>query len=522
MRRYARLLVAVVLAIVPLSAVPARAEPIQSESGTVLHPAATGAVARNAWLNSGGQVNGVSGYVFEVDSATVGERFIMRSSDLASPWTDLNVTFYDRVDGTYVACRIYDFLNPYEAGRVCGDLGIVWSFSGGPATFTYEAGPDVAYAETFEQGGPIAHAGRVDFTTGTDLTFEGDYAYVGSEDPDPSEGGLHVIDISDPTNPTEVGHLPCPAQQSDTAVWNGIVVMAIDSPTTNTHCDGAGQEGARVVDARDPANPTQVAFVAKPAPLSVPGVVSVGSGGGHTVTTVGETGFVYVNNYAGGTVTVLDIRPVLTGNKPVEAATLATGPGGLSGCHDITIDGGRGYCAAITHTEIWDLSDPLAPSVLGRVVNPAIDIHHSTAVSGNTLVIGDEFTGAEAAMGCQLGSAGPAGALWFYDISDPAVPKVLGYFNTPQTYLGVRYTAHNFNIIPGTTYLVAAWYRAGVRVIDFADPTQPKQIAHAVGDGASTWSAYWYRDAIFTGDMHRGTDVFTLDLPGVPKPAATA
>ena len=122
-------------------------------------------------------------------------------------------------------------------------------------------------------------------------------------------------------------------------------------------------------------------------------------------------------------------------------------------------------------------------------------------------------------MGCQLGGAGPAGALWFYDISNPALPQLKGYFNTPEQYLGVRHTAHNFNMIPGTNYLVAAWYRAGVRVIDISNPAAPMQVAYAMGDGASTWSAYWYRNAIFTGDMHRGMDVYTLDLPGLPTPA---
>lgn len=522
-RRLVRVALVAVMAAVSLTSVPAaQAAATQSVSGTVLHPATTGAAARNAWLASGGLVNGVSGYVFEVEPATVGERFIMRSPDtLASRWTDLNITFYDLVGGAYSACQIYDFLNPYEAGRVCGDLGIVWSFSGGPAEFTYEAGQGVTYGGVVEQSGPISHGGRVDFTTGTDLAFEGDYAYVGSEDPDPAEGGLHIIDISDSTNPVKVGHLACPAMQNDVAVWRGIVTMAIDSPSSNAPCAPVGAEGARIVDARDPAHPVQIAFFEKPAGLDVPGVVSAGGGGAHTVTTVGDTGYVYLNNYTAGNVTVVDLRPALTGGDPVVVGQINNGPGGQSGCHDITIDGGRAYCAAITHTEIWDIADPKAPVVLGTIANPAIDIHHSTAASGNVLVIGDEFTGAEAAMGCQLGGPGPAGALWFYDISTPALPVPLGYYNTPQIYPGVRYTAHNFNIIPGTTYLVAAWYKAGVQVVDFADPAKPKQVAHAIGDGAVTWSAYWYRDAIITGDLHRGTDIFHLDLPGVPKPGGS-
>ena len=40
--------------------------------------------------------------------------------------------------------------------------------------------------------------------------------------------------------------------------------------------------------------------------------------------------------------------------------------------------------------------------------------------------------------------------------------------------------------------LVNAYYRGGSSVIDFSDPTQPKEIAFADMDGTNTWSAYTY------------------------------
>ena len=40
--------------------------------------------------------------------------------------------------------------------------------------------------------------------------------------------------------------------------------------------------------------------------------------------------------------------------------------------------------------------------------------------------------------------------------------------------------------------LVNAYYRGGSSVIDFSDPTKPKEIAYADLDGTNTWSAYTY------------------------------
>lgn len=76
----------------PLPATPP-APFVQRVDGSVLHPAGTGAAARNAWVASNGAVNGVSGFVFEVDPRTVGRRFVVRLTS-SSGFEDTNVTFY--------------------------------------------------------------------------------------------------------------------------------------------------------------------------------------------------------------------------------------------------------------------------------------------------------------------------------------------------------------------------------------------------------------------------------------------
>jgi hypothetical protein len=479
----------------------------QTVSGTVLHTSQTGAVGRNEWIASGGAVNGVSGYVFNVDPATVGKRFIVTLT-MTSGFDDTNITFYSAFSATgATTCANYTFLNPSEAGRVCGVLAVVWIATGGPVAFTYAAGDGLAYG-----GIPVGYGtpnlslvGRVDFTTGTDLAFEGDYAYVGSEDPSIPEGGLHIVDISDPTSPVQVGYLACPAVQNDVAVWQGIVAMAIDSPSSSAVCNPpTGAQGVRVVDARDPTNPVQIAFF-----NDVTGGAALG-GGAHTVTTVGNTGYIYVNNNFGDRTDVIDLNPIfdIPPGPPVMAGSIGSIPD--LACHDITVAGNRAYCAATVRTEIWDITDPLAPLILSRIVNPLINIHHSTAVEGDILVIGDEFTGAEAAFGCMSAGNAPTGALWFYDVSDEANPVPLGFFAPPEVYPGVRCTAHNFNIIPGENVVVSAFYKGGTRLIDFSDPANPVEVGFAVPEGAVTWSSYFHDGYVFTGDMHRGMDVLAI------------
>ncbi len=58
-----------------------------------------------------------------------------------------------------------------------------------------------------------------------------------------------------------------------------------------------------------------------------------------------------------------------------------------------------------------------------------------------------------------------------------------------------KYCSSHLGIpVPATDryLLVNAYYRGGSAVIDFSDPTAPKEIAFADLDGTNTWSAYTY------------------------------
>ncbi|MGH2757116.1 MAG: hypothetical protein ACRDI3_04945, partial [Actinomycetota bacterium] len=179
-------------------------------------------------------------------------------------------------------------------------------------------------------------------------------------------------------------------------------------------------------------------------------------------------------------------------------------------------------------------SDPAKPTIVSRIVNPSIEIHHGTGVTWDEkyLAIADEFAGSVTGE-CLGNQNSPIGALWFYDISDPTNPSVAGYFNVPRRgdpqsadeagYMAC--TTHNFNILPMKHpghYVAAVGYRAsGLSVVDFSDPGAAKEIAFykqlEEGTIPDVWSGYWYNGRIYTNDNAASRGISVYELEGTSK-----
>ena len=337
------------------------------------------------------------------------------------------------------------------------------------------------------------------FNGASDLAFSGRYAYVGHMGP---KGGVHIFDIKG--RPREVGFLPCTGGQNDVAVVRP-GLLAVGYQTSGPDGCGATQGGVTFVDVSDPSAPRKLGMIGTP-PY-----------GAHTLTALPGTSLVYASpggwdQEAGGENGALEsiidasdpLRPRIVGSVDLIGA----------GCHDLTFrkvgDRVLGFCAGDTSTHIWDMTDPLAPTNVSTIVNPLITFHHSAVASpdGEVLVISDE-TYASDCVGATTGS------MWLYDISDPSSPILAGNYDIPRgpltQPLDYTCTAHNFEFIPRTRTLVAAWYRAGMDVIDLSDPTSPKEVAHYMPDDGSYWSAYPFRNRIYASGLP-GLDVFEVDL----------
>ncbi|HVL64262.1 MAG TPA: hypothetical protein VM573_03725 [Actinomycetota bacterium] len=337
------------------------------------------------------------------------------------------------------------------------------------------------------------------FSAGTDIDFQGKWVYAMQQG---NSGGVHVIDASKKV-PKKVAFIACPGGQNDVAVVKpGLIAIGYHSST----CAGAPGGGVRLIDVKNPKRPKYL------------GAVNDLPGGTHTLTVYPGKPIIYASPgglaNGGGVEQILDVSDP---RNPKVAATFTPNP---TGCHDLIFDIRKdrklAVCAGLGETQIWDVSDPLAPQTIGRIHNPLIFFHHSAAISpdGDLLVLGDENFGANECRG------GPTGAMWAYDISNPAVPVPQGYFginrgespiSSPDIDRGQWCTAHLFNFIPGTRLMVASWYAAGMNVIDWTNPATPSEVAHYQSEEVNYWSAYWYDGLVYANDRERGAlDIFRV------------
>ena len=80
------------------------------------------------------------------------------------------------------------------------------------------------------------------------MAISGDYAYVADR-----HGGLRIIDVSDPADPTETGFYDTPGSAEAIAVSGNYAYVADDIAS-----------GLRVIDVSNPATPTETGHLNTP------------------------------------------------------------------------------------------------------------------------------------------------------------------------------------------------------------------------------------------------------------------
>ena len=349
----------------------------------------------------------------------------------------------------------------------------------------------------------------------------------------------------------QIGFMPCAGGQGDVTVFRKFVFFSVDAPRVGPGCDpdesaAAGQnqhvageawEGLRIFSIKNPRRPTQVATVDIPC-------------GSHTNTLLpGESkSYIYIESYPlgaqGNDCSVVSHRKVqiveFPNDNPAKAKlleqTIDVTP--TIGCHDITTFPDRQLMvgACVDQSYVWSIKNPVAPELLATIENENIQIHHSTAMTWDDkiLILGDEYGGAAGGGGCTGDEDSTVGAAWFYDISDPTDPKLMGHHSLPRVpnppgddreAENFRCTNHNFNVIPmkdEKKYLLAvSYYMGGIAVVDFSDPADPTEIGHYVtrpgGIQPDTWSSYWYNGRIYTNDYLSQLGVGVYKFKGTGK-----
>ena len=304
--------------------------------------------------------------------------------------------------------------------------------------------------------------------------------------------GLRVFDVSDPTKPVQIA-----------AVYQDC------GSHTNTLLPNPDGDSMYVLNASYPLGD---------GPTCGPPGVSKGRKVNHGVVQVVEVPFSDPSKAA----ELTELPVVYPGDddgvyRPASEQGLTGVLDNFLGCHDLSVFPARGIVGAACgeQAQVWniDAKTGLPDTANPRWVydQPNVDFWHSATFSWDGKVA--NFIDESFGDGCPTTTiktgglpGGPrefqTGNMYFFetgsgklfseyrierdtngDSLDPNDPRRLTYCSS---HLGIP--------VPATDryLLVNAYYRGGSSVIDFSNPTKPKEIAYADLKGTNTWSAYTY------------------------------
>jgi hypothetical protein len=283
---------------------------------------------------------------------------------------------------------------------------------------------------------------------------------------------LHIIDTSDPSRPVELGRY----QRFGESFANDIKLVDAGARRFALIADTP----VDVVEVTDPAAPRLVAQIAEES---------------HTLFTETRDGatLAYFGNYD-GTCPVYDVT------DPTAPRKLGSYDAEASVVHDLSVDNGIAYLNAWEKGFlVVDFTDPATPALLGSwPVTPTRTSHSNwtTTVGGRRIALhGEEAYNAQ---------------LHVVDL-EPASPT----FMTPVAFYQTRPWISIHNIMAFGTKAYMTYYQDGVRVLDVSDPASPRQVGYfnSWDPDAERSSSSFFEGAIgIDVDLARKL-VFVADLP---------
>jgi hypothetical protein len=250
------------------------------------------------------------------------------------------------------------------------------------------------------------------------VKVSGEYAYIA----DGEDGGLHIIDISDPENPNGVGQCDTPGRAQGLTVSDIYAYIA----------DFMGG-GLQIIDISDPENPNRVGQCDTP-------------GFAHGVDVSGD--YAYVADHSSG-LQIIDISDPENPNRVGQYNT----PGHAL---DVTVSGDYAYVTDnLGGLLVLDISDPGSPNRVGHCDTPGNA--RGIDVSGDFAYVADQGSG-----------------LQIIDISDPGSPNRVAQYNTGDTR-GVE--------VSGDYAYVVGHDGRGLQIIDISDPESLIRVGLYVTDG---------------------------------------
>ena len=396
----------------------------------------------------------------------------------------------------------------------------------------------------------------------TDMAFRDDILVAGSYH------GFNIYKLNDNGIPDLLSSVVCPGGQGDVSIVGDILIMSVEQIRSRIDCglEGVGRDasperfrGIRIFDISDLTNPIQVGAVQ----------TCRGSHTHSIVSGPNEDGKIIVYNSGTGSVRDEDEMEICVGNVPGDKRTalfridvieipvsdpskarIVSSPtvfadeetGSLAGlwqggdhgddtqdtkrtdqCHDITVFPSANIAAGACSGNgiLFDITDPYNPQRLDVVTDKGFAYWHSATFNndGTKVIFTDEWGGGGRAR-CRAWDPLDWGADAIYDIVDNKM-VFKSHYKMPAPQLETENcVAHNGSIIPipNRDIFVQAWYQGGLSIMDFTDSSNPTEIAYfdrgpILEDVLITggyWSTYFYDGYIYGTEITRGLDVFKL------------
>ena len=114
--------------------------------------------------------------------------------------------------------------------------------------------------------------------------------------------------------------------------------------------------------------------------------------------------------------------------------------------------------------------------------------------------------------------------LWVFDVGDLQAIKPLAMFHvseldSPWSRVG-RFGAHQFQEHMSDTLVYATWFSGGLRIVDIADPMQPREVGHFIPEPSGGFSGPQSNDVdvdgrglIYLLDRNQGLDILEFGTP---------
>ncbi|MFK7763153.1 MAG: LVIVD repeat-containing protein [Roseobacter sp.] len=407
----------------------------------------------------------------------------------------------------------------------------------------------------------IRHLGRLEIPGGGQVVVEGNYAYVGHMKP---PNGTSIIDISDATDPKVVAHIEPPAFSHTHKVR-----VAGDLMITNVEQDQRHflRKGDKIPVLRDAGHSD--AEIAETLGITLKDIPELDAarargydGGGFRVWDISDKttpkllsyvktfgfgthrfdmdeNYAYISTemegYVGNILVIYDLadpkapREISRWHMPGQHVAAGETPTGVGYSHRLhhAMRCGDELWAAVWHAglRVLDASNLTAPHQIASYVWPkAIPEPTHTVMPLEQAINGRRYAVAiDEEHAHQPGRL--HGFLWVMDVTDLSNMEPVAAWDLSERACpfigeeGARFGAHQFSEKLDSTLVYATWFAGGLRVLDLADPMQPKEAAYFMPDRGPGNIAPQSNDVdvgedgrIYLLDRISGLDILELNL----------